>query len=253
MQKKQFRELSGGLKRRVVLARALVNDPKLLILDEPTAGVDVELRRVLWRYLQEINRDGTTILLTSHYLEEVERLCRDIAIVAKGRIVRQGTKDEIAGAARRSGARLSGGHRRRSRSCGGAMMQDTARAGHQLDRPLHHRAPRSAAHAARADPGLRRALDLGAAVHLHLRLLWWAGAIAHHRRPPLYRIRAAGRADDEHHQCRFLQSSSAIYFSRFLRFIEEMLVSPLSYVEMIVGQPDHRGGALPPSPASASW
>jgi ABC-2 type transport system ATP-binding protein len=96
-QKKQFRELSGGLKRRVVLARALVHDPKLIILDEPTAGVDVELRRVLWRYLAEINKDGKTILLTSHYLEEVERLCRQIAIVAKGKIAREGTKDEIAG------------------------------------------------------------------------------------------------------------------------------------------------------------
>ncbi|HEU0163333.1 MAG TPA: ABC transporter ATP-binding protein [Rhizomicrobium sp.] len=95
--KKQFRELSGGLKRRVVLARALVHDPKLIILDEPTAGVDVELRRVLWRYLAEINRDGKTILLTSHYLEEVERLCRRIAIVDKGRVVREGSKDEMAG------------------------------------------------------------------------------------------------------------------------------------------------------------
>src|ERR1700761_285835 len=95
--KKSFRELSGGLKRRVVLARALVHDPKLIILDEPTAGVDVELRRVLWRYLAEINRDGRTILLTSHYLEEVERLCRHIAIVNKGRVVREGSKDEIAG------------------------------------------------------------------------------------------------------------------------------------------------------------
>src|SRR5882724_11854702 len=95
--KKSFRELSGGLKRRVVLARALVHDPKLIILDEPTAGVDVELRRVLWHYLAEINRDGKTILLTSHYLEEVERLCRQIAIVAKGKIAREGTKDEIAG------------------------------------------------------------------------------------------------------------------------------------------------------------
>jgi len=95
--KKQFRELSGGLKRRVVLARALVHDPKLIILDEPTAGVDVELRRVLWRYLAEINRDGKTILLTSHYLEEVERLCRRIAIVDKGRVVREGSKEEMAG------------------------------------------------------------------------------------------------------------------------------------------------------------
>ena len=94
-QKKEFRELSGGLKRRVILARALIHDPKLLILDEPTAGVDVELRRDLWRYLQELNRDGKTILLTSHYLEEVERLCRTIAIVSKGRIVRNGPKAEF--------------------------------------------------------------------------------------------------------------------------------------------------------------
>ncbi|MGA7712630.1 MAG: ABC transporter ATP-binding protein [Rhizomicrobium sp.] len=94
-QKKPFRELSGGLKRRVILARALVHDPKLLILDEPTAGVDVELRRDLWRYLAELNRDGTTILLTSHYLEEVERLCRTIAIISGGQIVRHGPKEEF--------------------------------------------------------------------------------------------------------------------------------------------------------------
>ena len=94
-QKKPFRELSGGLKRRVILARALVHDPKLLILDEPTAGVDVELRRDLWRYLAELNRDGKTILLTSHYLEEVERLCRTIAIINGGKIVRHGPKEEF--------------------------------------------------------------------------------------------------------------------------------------------------------------
>jgi ABC-2 type transport system ATP-binding protein len=94
-QKKPFRELSGGLKRRVILARALVHQPKLLILDEPTAGVDVELRLDLWRYLAELNRDGTTILLTSHYLEEVERLCRTIAIVSRGKIVRNGPKEEF--------------------------------------------------------------------------------------------------------------------------------------------------------------
>ena len=93
--RKKFRELSGGLKRRVMLARAMVNDPPLLILDEPTAGVDVELRRDLWRYLQELNAEGKTILLTSHYLEEVERLCRNIAIVANGCIVRRGPKEEF--------------------------------------------------------------------------------------------------------------------------------------------------------------
>lgn len=93
--KKQFRQLSGGLKRRVILARALIHDPKLLILDEPTAGVDVELRMDLWRYLQELNAEGKTILLTSHYLEEIERLCRTIAIVNHGRIVSHGSKADL--------------------------------------------------------------------------------------------------------------------------------------------------------------
>jgi len=97
--RKEFRELSGGLKRRVILCRALVHDPRLIILDEPTAGVDVELRHDLWRYLQELNTEGKTILLTSHYLEEVERLCRTVAIVARGRIVSQGTKNELVSAA----------------------------------------------------------------------------------------------------------------------------------------------------------
>ena len=94
---KEFRMLSGGLKRRLVLARALVHDPKLLILDEPTAGVDVELRLDLWGYLQELNREGKTILLTSHYLEEIQRLCRTIAIINKGKIARIGpTQDFVA-------------------------------------------------------------------------------------------------------------------------------------------------------------
>ena len=97
--RKEFRELSGGLKRRVILCRALVHDPKLIILDEPTAGVDVELRHDLWRYLQELNGERKTILLTSHYLEEVERLCRTVAIVARGRIASQGTKNELVSAA----------------------------------------------------------------------------------------------------------------------------------------------------------
>ena len=92
---KPFRSLSGGLKRRVILARALIHDPKLLILDEPTAGVDVELRMSLWNYLVELNRDGKTILLTSHYLEEVEKLCDTIAIIHDGRIVRRAPKEEF--------------------------------------------------------------------------------------------------------------------------------------------------------------
>lgn len=92
---KQFQHLSGGLKRRVMLARAMVHDPELLILDEPTAGVDVELRHDLWRYLQELNKAGKTIILTSHYLEEVELLCNKIAIINDGKIAAQGDKEEF--------------------------------------------------------------------------------------------------------------------------------------------------------------
>ncbi|MDT8428571.1 MAG: ABC transporter ATP-binding protein [Pseudomonadales bacterium] len=81
------RMLSGGMKRRLMIARALVHEPKLLILDEPTAGVDIELRRSMWEFLQEINANGTTIILTTHYLEEAEHLCRNIAIIDEGRII----------------------------------------------------------------------------------------------------------------------------------------------------------------------
>jgi ABC-2 type transport system ATP-binding protein len=96
--KKEFRQLSGGLKRRLVLARALVHDPELLILDEPTAGVDVELRHELWSFLEEQNAAGKTILLTSHYLEEVEHLCKNIAIISGGKIARIGPKADYLAA-----------------------------------------------------------------------------------------------------------------------------------------------------------
>lgn len=92
---KEFRALSGGLKRRVLLARALVHDPELLILDEPTAGVDVELRRDLWRYLRELNASGKTIVLTSHYLEEVEMLCERIAVIYGGAVVEEGAMTDL--------------------------------------------------------------------------------------------------------------------------------------------------------------
>ncbi len=81
------RALSGGMKRRLMIARALVHEPRLLILDEPTAGVDIELRRSMWEFLTEINAQGTTIILTTHYLEEAEQLCRNIAIIDKGEII----------------------------------------------------------------------------------------------------------------------------------------------------------------------
>ncbi|MGB2172674.1 MAG: ATP-binding cassette domain-containing protein, partial [Porticoccaceae bacterium] len=81
------RSLSGGMKRRLMIARALIHQPKLLVLDEPTAGVDIELRRSMWGFLEDINQQGTTIILTTHYLEEAERLCRNVAIIDKGKIV----------------------------------------------------------------------------------------------------------------------------------------------------------------------
>ena len=83
----QARTLSGGYKRRLMIAKALIHEPKLLILDEPTAGVDIELRREMWTFLKEINTDGTTIILTTHYLEEAEQLCRNIGIIDQGEIV----------------------------------------------------------------------------------------------------------------------------------------------------------------------
>ena len=82
------RSLSGGMKRRLMIARALVHEPRLLILDEPTAGVDIELRRSMWDFLRKINQEGTTIILTTHYLEEAESLCKNVAIIDKGEIVR---------------------------------------------------------------------------------------------------------------------------------------------------------------------
>lgn len=94
-------KLSGGMKRRLTLARALLHRPRLVILDEPTAGVDIELRHDLWRYIRRLHREGTTILLTTHYLEEAESLCADIALIGGGRIV---ARDTPAGLKDRFGA-----------------------------------------------------------------------------------------------------------------------------------------------------
>jgi ABC-2 type transport system ATP-binding protein len=92
------RALSGGMKRRLMIARALMHEPKLLILDEPTAGVDIEIRRSMWDFLREINGQGTTIILTTHYLEEAENLCRNIAIIDKGEVI---LRDRMANLLRR--------------------------------------------------------------------------------------------------------------------------------------------------------
>lgn len=89
------RELSGGMKRRLMIARGLVHEPKLLILDEPTAGVDVELRRGMWKFLEELNREGRTIILTTHYLEEAEQLCNRIGIISHGELVENTSKREL--------------------------------------------------------------------------------------------------------------------------------------------------------------
>tara|TARA_Y100000814_G_scaffold274803_1_gene233756 strand:- start:24 stop:926 length:903 start_codon:yes stop_codon:yes gene_type:complete len=89
------RHLSGGMKRRIQIAKALVHDPPILILDEPTAGVDIELRHMLWDYLRELNNEGKTILLTTHYIEEAEKLCDEIAIINDGEIIKQGQTKSI--------------------------------------------------------------------------------------------------------------------------------------------------------------
>lgn len=91
----QARELSGGMKRRLMIARAMIHQPKLLILDEPTAGVDIKIRRSMWKFLEAINRQGTTIILTTHYLEEAESLCRNIAIINQGKIVESTSMKEL--------------------------------------------------------------------------------------------------------------------------------------------------------------
>ncbi len=89
--------LSGGMKRRLMIARGLVHNPKVLILDEPTAGVDIEIRREMWDFLRELNQNGTTIILTTHYLEEAEQLCNNMAIINKGEVVEQGSVKELLG------------------------------------------------------------------------------------------------------------------------------------------------------------
>jgi ABC-2 type transport system ATP-binding protein len=91
----QARLLSGGMKRRLMIARALIHKPRLLILDEPTAGVDIELRRSMWDFLERINDQGTTIILTTHYLEEAERMCRNIAIIDHGNIIHNGSMKQL--------------------------------------------------------------------------------------------------------------------------------------------------------------
>jgi len=91
------RVLSGGMKRRLMIARAMVNEPKLLILDEPTAGVDIEIRRSMWEFIREINENGTTVILTTHYLEEAEELCRNIAIINHGEIIQNTNMKSLLG------------------------------------------------------------------------------------------------------------------------------------------------------------
>lgn len=107
--KEKARALSGGMKRRFQIARSLVHDPEILILDEPTAGVDVELRRYLWGFLTKLNEDGKTIILTTHYIEEAEKLCERVAIIDQGKIVKSGTPRELMKGMHRDGLLLEVG------------------------------------------------------------------------------------------------------------------------------------------------
>ncbi len=102
-------KLSGGMKRRLMIARGIIHEPRLLILDEPTAGVDVELRRSMWDYLQGLTAKGVTILLTTHYLEEAEQLCKHVAIINKGEIVANGTMEDVL--AKHEGTARNDGYR----------------------------------------------------------------------------------------------------------------------------------------------
>ena len=105
----RLRQLSGGMKRRFQIAKALVHDPDILILDEPTAGVDVELRHDLWKYLKELHHDGKTILLTTHYIEEAELLCENVAIIDEGKILKEGSPKQLTKELGKSGVTVQTG------------------------------------------------------------------------------------------------------------------------------------------------
>ena len=120
------RTLSGGMKRRLMIARAMMTRPRLLILDEPTAGVDIEIRRGMWKTLREVNAAGTTVILTTHYLEEAESLCRNLAIIDQRPDHRAGPDEGAAGQARRRRLRVR--HRRHAAGdAAGAAEHDAAR------------------------------------------------------------------------------------------------------------------------------
>jgi len=105
--KSRARELSGGMKRRVQIAKALIHDPPIVILDEPTAGVDIELRHMLWDYLRKINKEGKTILLTTHYIEEAEELCETVSIIDDGNIIATDSPEKLTQAHGMSGLEIT--------------------------------------------------------------------------------------------------------------------------------------------------
>ena len=103
----RLRQLSGGMKRRFQIAKALIHDPKILIVDEPTAGVDVELRHELWKYFKELHKAGKTILLTTHYIEEAEMLCDKVAIIDKGKVIKEGSPKSLTSQSGKSGININ--------------------------------------------------------------------------------------------------------------------------------------------------
>ena len=189
------RTLSGGMKRRLILARALMHRPRLLILDEPTAGVDVELRLELWHYVQRINAEGTTILLTTHYLEEAEQLCDQIAFINDGEIVARGTSPELADAVRRVAAsRTPTSSSSAARSSRAPTSRTEARMSRAPDPLPRARAPRGQPLLEDQAPDARRAAARDVPLHLRVR----RRARLAHRQAARRRLRRLHRPRPDH-------------------------------------------------------
>ena len=151
--------MSGGMKRRLMIARAMMNEPRLLILDEPTAGVDIEIRRSMWKYISAINQAGTTVILTTHYLEEAEQLCRTIAIIDHGRIIENTTMKRLLVQARRRDVRARSRRQRRRELPTVDGVKLTLADDHTIEAEMSREHDLNSLFAALSARGITRALD----------------------------------------------------------------------------------------------